>query len=261
MKTILADLHIHTALSPCASRHMLPRTIVHTCLDRGLTMIAICDHNSAANISAVAEAARRESGEALKVVPGIEVTTREEVHVLGLFPALEGALAVGESILETLPGNRLTEEPSNSAAAAPDNGQWILDWAGRRTATERHLLTAASGYGLEQAVNLIRRHGGFAVAAHVDRRAFSVLGQLGFFPETPRFFAAEISAAGVARMRKGKLSIEEMRASGLPLISGSDSHSPEEIACSYTVFRVTEPCFAELVLAIQGVGSRRCQIA
>jgi len=261
MKTILADLHIHTALSPCASRQMLPRKIVHTCLDRGLTMIAICDHNSAANVSAVTEAARKESGEALKVVPGIEVTTREEVHVLGLFPALEGALAVGESILETLPGKRLTEEPSIPAAANPGNGQWILDWEGRRTATERHLLTAASGYSLEETVNLIHRHGGVAVAAHVDRRAFSVLGQLGFFPEIPRFFAGEISAAGVARMKRGELQIEEIRAHDLPLISGSDSHSPEEIACSCTAFQVTEPCFAELILAIQGIGSRRCCIA
>jgi len=261
MKAILADLHIHTALSPCASRQMLPRTIVQTCMDRGLTMIAICDHNSAANVYAVAEAARRESGETLKVVPGIEVTTREEVHVLGLFPALEGALAVGQSILETLPGERLSEEQSIPAAANPGSGQWILDWEGRLTATERRLLTAASGYSLEEVVNLIRRQGGFAVAAHADRRAFSVVGQLGFFPETPRFLAAEISAAGVARMRKGKLQLQEVRAHDIPLISSSDSHSPEEIACSCTAFRVADPCLAELVLAIRGTGSRRCCIA
>jgi len=261
MRAILADLHIHTALSPCACRQMLPRKIVQTCLDRGLTMIAICDHNSAANIPALTEAAKRDSGGALKVVPGIEVTTREEVHVLGLFPALEGALAVGESILETLPGDGRAEEPSNPIEASPDSGQWILDWEGRRTATERRLLTAASGYGLEEAVDLIRRHGGFAVAAHVDRRAFSVLGQLGFFPETPRFLAAEISAAGVARMRKGELQIEKVRAHDLPLISGSDSHNLEEIACSCTAFLIAEPCFAELVLAIKGIGSRRCHIA
>ena len=261
MKTILADLHIHTALSPCASRQMLPRKIVQTCLDRGLTMIAVCDHNSAANVSAVTEAARREGGAALKVVPGIEVTTREEVHILGLFPALEGTLDVGQSILETLPGKRLTEEPSIPAAANPGNGQWILDWEGRRTATERHLLTAASSFSLEETLNLIRRHNGFAIAAHVDRCAFSVVGQLGFFPETPGFLAAEISAAGVARMRREKLQIEEMGTRDLPLISGSDSHSPEEIACSCTAFQIAEPCFAELVLAIQGIGSRRCRIA
>jgi hypothetical protein len=261
MKTFLADLHIHTALSPCASRQMLPRKIVRTCLDRGLTMIAVCDHNSAANVRAVTEAAEQESRGDLKVIPGIEVTTREEVHVLGLFPVIEGALAVGESILDTLPGKRLTGEPSITAADNHGSGQWILDWEGRCTATEQHLLTAASGYSLEETVNLILRHGGFAVAAHVDRRAFSVLGQLGFFPEIPRFFAAEISAAGVARLKRGELQIEGVRAQDIPLISSSDSHSPEQIACSCTAFQLAEPCFAELVLAIQGLGSRRCQIA
>ena len=79
--------------------------------------------------------------------------------------------------------------------------------------------------------------------------------------ETPRFSAAEISAAGVTRMRRGDLGIEEMRLHDLPLISGSDSHSPEEIGGSCTAFQVAELCFAELVLAIQGVGSRGCCIA
>ncbi len=261
MMAILADLHIHTALSPCASRQMLPQNIVRTCLQRGLTMIAVCDHNSAANVSAVAEAARRESGEALKVIPGIEVTTREEVHVLGLFPALQGALAVGENILKTLPQERPAEKSSNPGTDNAGCGQWILDAEDRRTGTELRLLTAASGYSLEEAVDLVRRHGGIAVAAHIDRRAFSVPGQLGFFPKTCQFFAAEISAAGAARTMAGELRMEEFRQWGLPLISGSDSHCLEEIACSCTAFVVAEPCFAELILAIQGIGSRRCQIA
>jgi hypothetical protein len=261
MTAILADLHIHTALSPCASRQMLPREIVRTSLARGLSMIAICDHNSAANVPAVSEAAKRESGEALKVIPGIEVTTREEVHILGLFPALEEALAVGERILETLPVEKAAEKPSNPGAENPGCQQWILDAEDRCSATERRLLTAASGYSLEGAVDLISRHGGIAVAAHVDRRAFSVLGQLGFFPETARFFAAEISAAGAARVRMKQLQMEEFRRWGLPLISSSDSHSLEEIACSCTAFRMVEPCFAELILAIRGIGLRRCQIA
>jgi predicted metal-dependent phosphoesterase TrpH len=261
MTVLLADLHIHTVLSPCASRQMLPRSIVRTCLDRGLTMIAICDHNSAANVRAVTEAAQRESGGALKVIPGIEVTSREEVHVLGLFPTLRGALAVGKSILETLPREKAAVKRPDPAAERHACQQWIVDAEDRRTGALRRSLTAASGYSLEEAVNLIRRHEGIAVAAHVDRRAFSVLGQLGFFPEKQRFFAAEISAAGAARGRVEKQWMEEFRRHGLPLISSSDSHSLEEIAASCTAFQVVEPCFTELVLAVQGIGSRRCQIA
>ena len=256
MTALLADLHIHTALSPCAARQMLPQNIVRTCRQRGLKMIAICDHNSAANVSAVAEAAERETGSALKVIPGIEVTTREEVHVLGLFPALQSALAVSESVLESLPRRKSAEQAPNPVGKDPDCQQWILDAADRKIGTEQRLLTGASGYSLSEAVTLIRRHGGIAVAAHIDRRAFSVLGQLGFFPETPQFSAAEISSAGAARGR-----IEEFRRYGLPLISSSDSHFLEDIACSCTTFMVAEPSFAELVLAIRGIGARRCQIA
>jgi DNA polymerase III alpha subunit len=261
MTVILADLHIHTALSPCASRQMLPRDIVRTSLRRGLSMIAICDHNSAANVRAVIEAAKREGGEALKVIPGIEVTTREEVHVLGLFPALEGALTVGDRILETLPGAKAVQRRSTLEPDNPGCQQWILDAEDRCSGMEQRLLTAASGYNLEEAVNLISRHGGIAVAAHVDRRAFSVLGQLGLFPETARFFAVEISAAGAARSRTEKQWLEKYRKYDLPLISSSDGHCLEEIAASCTAFRVVEPCFAEIVLAIQEIGSRRCQIA
>lgn len=256
MTALLADLHIHTALSPCASRQMLPRKIVSTAWERDLKMIAICDHNSAANLSAVAEAAERETGSGLKVIPGIEVTTREEVHVLGLFPALNSALAVSDCVLDSLPQQKSAEQRLSPVREDPGCRQWILDAEDRQTGTEQRLLTAASGYSLSEAVGLIREHGGIAVAAHVDRRAFSVLGQLGFFPETPRFSAAEISSAGVTRNR-----MEEFRQYGLPLISSSDSHFLEDIASSCTAFVVAEPSFAELVLAIQGIGSRRCQIA
>lgn len=256
MTALLADLHIHTALSPCASRQMLPRKIVSTAWERDLKMIAICDHNSAANVSAVAEAAERETGSGLKVIPGIEMTTREEVHVLGLFPALNNALAVSDCVLDSLPQRKSAEQRLSPVGKDPGCRQWILDAEDRQTGTEHRLLTAASGYSLSEAVGLIREHGGIAVAAHVDRRAFSVLGQLGFFPETPRFSAAEISSAGVARNR-----MAEFRQHGLPLISSSDSHFLEDIASSCTAFVVAEPSFAELVLAIQGIGSRRCQIA
>jgi hypothetical protein len=260
MIALLSDLHIHTALSPCASRDMTPRNIVRTCLQKGLDMIAVCDHNSAANAPAVAEAARRE-GAGLKVIPGIEVTTREEVHVLGLFPSLRDALAVGEHVLRSLPEARTEDRPSAQCGGDCPGCQWLLDAEDRRTGSEPRFLAAASGYSLGETVALIRRHGGLPVAAHIDRRAFSVPGQLGFFPQTPRFFAAEISAAAAARCRKEPALIEEFRKHGLPLISSSDSHFPEQIACSCTALVVAEPSFAELLLAIRAVGSRRCQIA
>ena len=246
----LADLHIHTALSPCASREMVPCAIVLTARQRRLDVIAICDHNTAANVSAVSRAAARETEGSLAVIPGIEITTREEVHVVGLFPALEPALDVSRRVLETLPwwdaGGRDFAECE----------QWILDDRDRRVGTERRMLAAASRYSLSEAVGLIRENDGVAVAAHVHRRAFSVLGQLGFFPQEPRFDAAEVSAEGVARGRA-----EELECHGIPLIASSDSHYLEDIGGACIALAVEGLGFPELVLAIRGAEGRGCVIA
>ena len=95
----MADLHLHTALSPCASREMTPQRIVREAMERGLDLIAVCDHNSAGNAGSVERAA----GGRPEVIAGMEITTREEVHVLGLFPGLQAALAAGAQVLAGLP--------------------------------------------------------------------------------------------------------------------------------------------------------------
>ena len=51
------DLHIHSALSPCAEVEMTPNNIVNMSLLKGLDMIAVTDHNSCGNIRAVMEVA------------------------------------------------------------------------------------------------------------------------------------------------------------------------------------------------------------
>ena len=82
LQILSADVHIHTCLSPCASLDMTPVKIVHEAARKNLAIIAIADHNSAANTAAVMKAAEKTG---LLVIPGIEVTTSEEVHLIGLF--------------------------------------------------------------------------------------------------------------------------------------------------------------------------------
>ena len=57
-------------------------------------MIAVCDHNSARNVAAVQEAA----GDHLVVLAGMEITTAEECHVVGLFPDAAAAEAAGAEV-------------------------------------------------------------------------------------------------------------------------------------------------------------------
>jgi hypothetical protein len=248
MRSFMADLHVHTALSPCASREMTPPRIVRESLDRGLDLIAVCDHNSAGNAGAVQRAAAGRP----EVIAGIEITTREEVHVLGLFPSAEAALLAGEQVLAGLPATG----PTAGARPWATGEQLLLDEEGNIRGLEPRMLAAASNLSLAQAVGLIRAHGGLAVAAHLDRRVFSVLGQLGFIPEDVRFDALEISAAGVARGR-----VPSFQGYGLPLVASSDGHFPEDIGASRTVLEAEAPSFIELTLALRADGGRRCGIA
>ena len=88
MRGLLVDLHLHTVLSACAEIEMIPPLIVQRALALYLDVIAITDHNTADNAGAVIEAAEVIAGPTLTVLPGIEVTTREEAHMLCLFDTL-----------------------------------------------------------------------------------------------------------------------------------------------------------------------------
>jgi len=224
---------------------MTPPAIVAAAREKGLAMIAICDHNSAGNVAAVQAAA----GRGLAVIAGIEITTAEEVHVLGLFPGAWAARAAGEAVRATLPD-------ATAAAAARFGPARVLDAAGRLVGHDGKLLSGASALDLNAAIALIHQRNGLAIAAHVDRPAFSVLGQLGGIPREARFDGIEVSAAGVAAGRGARLA-----GLGLPLVCGSDGHSLGEVGAGRTLLDAREPSFGELSLALRGLGGRGCVCA
>ena len=83
------DLHIHSCLSPCGDNESTPGNIVGMAVVKGLDVIALTDHNTCKNCAA-AMAIGKEYG--ITVIPGMELTTSEEVHVLCLFHTLEDAM-------------------------------------------------------------------------------------------------------------------------------------------------------------------------
>ena len=253
MITCGADMHIHTVLSPCASRQMRPRAIAREAMEKGLAVIAVCDHNSAANARAVREASEALGGPA--VFAGMEITTREEVHVLGLFPDDTAARAASDEVRDGLPLWRpLLSRASAAGRRAPE--QELVDANGNTTGIEEKMLAAASLFSLHETVLLIHRHQGLAIAAHMDRRSFSVPGQLGFLPPDVPFDGLEVSASGVAHGRAA-----EYASRGLPILCSSDGHFLIDIGCGWTALSVREPTFEELVLAMRGKDGRRCSIA
>jgi len=236
-----ADLHLHTALSPCADNEMTPPAIVERALAEGLAMIAVCDHNSARNAAAVQEAA----GARLAVVAGMEITTAEECHVVGLFPDAGAAEAAGAEVGATL-------EAADGGYEAFFGEQRVLAADGSERGREPLALATATPLDVNAVVALVHRHGGLAVAAHIDRRSFGVIGQLGFFPDDAGFDAVEVSKHVVP----GSPEDVACAAHGLPVLRCSDGHYLDDIGAARTTVRCELPGFAELALAIQGRDGR-----
>jgi len=185
----------------------------------------------------------------------MEITTREEVHVLGFFPDDTAALAASEEVRGGLPPWR-PFLPCASAGGARTPEQEVVDADGNVTGIEEKMLGSASLFSLGETVAMIHCHGGLAVAAHMDRRSFSVPGQLGFLPPGVPFDGLEITASGALA---GKAA--ELAAHGLPILCSSDGHFLSDIGAGFTVLDVEEPGFQELALALAGTGGRRCFLA
>lgn len=250
---ILADLHIHTGLSPCASEEMTPPAIVQAALRRGLAMIAVCDHNTSDNAAAVQAAARGQ----LAVLAGVEITTSEEVHVLGLFPDADRAEKAARDVRETLPD-------SNTDYFSRFGNQPIMNERGEVIGHEKKMLAMASRFNLSRAVKLITASGGLSIACHVDRKSYSVTSQLGIFPKDVAFDAIEVSpkyrpslplAAGAETA--GRIRFEDL---GFPMLRSSDSHFLSDIGTSCSELKIRKPAFDELALALKGQGGRSVRI-
>jgi len=232
-----ADLHIHTCLSPCADRDMVPTAIVARAKAMGLDMIGVCDHNSAENAAAVAQAGRRES---LAVIPGIEVTSREEVHLLGLFETENELARMQTLVYGHLPG------ANDEAAFGP---QTVVDSWDRPVGADARLLAGATTLSVEQVVEAIHGLGGLAIAAHIDRPGFGLVGHLGFIPAGLMLDAVEISPRSTVR-QWGRF----------PVVTSSDAHGLRDIGRSSTAFYVEQGSFEELAKALRGEGGRRVSL-
>jgi len=175
------DFHIHSALSPCADRDMTVNNIMQMSRLKGLDAVSVCDHNCAANLRA-AEAAAGKAG--VLFLPGIEVNTAEEVHVLAYFKDIESACGFGEMIYGALPDIKNNEQIFGQ--------QLVMDENDNVLGKMEKLLISAVPFSIGECVRLIGEYGGCAVPAHINREANSVLGNLGFLPADIRFTALEV---------------------------------------------------------------------
>lgn len=240
LKRFVADLHIHTCLSPCAEVDMTPLRIVERALARGLDMIAISDHNSAENVAVAVEVAAQGG---IALLPAMEVTSSEEAHVLAVFGTQEQAARMQEIVYRTLP---------EGFSGGVWGEQVVVNGRDEVVGFNQRPLFSATGLGLSALVGEIRSLGGLAIACHVDREAFSVIGQLGFIPDDVEFDALEVTRPA----ESGSLLSMYM---GLPRVCSSDAHRLDDIGSRTTSFYMEEASFEEVGRALKGIGGRSAQ--
>jgi len=239
-----AELHVHTVLSPCAEVEMIPPLIVQEALELGLELIAITDHNASANIAAVRKAAE---GTPLTVLPGMELQTREEVHLLCLFDTLE---QIGE--WQALVSAALPSIPND-----PDHfgGQFVVDETGDFIRHEDQLLLVSADLGLDEAILEVTRRGGLAIPAHVNRRANGLIANLGFVPTGVPIEALEISR----HLTPEQACRQFPQLASFPLIRSGDAHRLSELL-GVNEFTIQAPTIAELRLALAHKDGRSYRI-
>lgn len=212
-----ADLHIHSCLSPCGSLEMSPRAIVSQARERGLDLIALTDHNSALNCPAFAAACLEFGQPALF---GLEVMTREEVHILCLFSTVAQALELGERIYRLLPDVENDPERMGDQVYV-DAQDVILGEVGK-------YLGNAADLSIADLEHLVLDADGLFIPAHIDRPAFSMTSQLGFLPD------GSYTAVEVSRYPP------EDPVEGYTIITGSDAHYLESIGTKPFRFNAEE---------------------
>jgi PHP family Zn ribbon phosphoesterase len=234
VRVLHADLHIHTCLSPCAEREMSPLELTRLARERGMDIIGICDHNSVENVTAVTRAAERVG---LAVIGGMEITSREEVHLLAFFQNGVGLEAVQNIVYKNLPGEN-----------DPDifGEQIVMDEHDNVIRHNKRLLIGATDLRLDELVRIVHELDGIAIASHVDRPSFSILSQLGFIPENLELDGVEISCEKVPSLP-----------AGLPVIASSDAHRHEEIGSRHTCFFIENGTVSEISMALNQVEGRR----
>ncbi len=221
---IAYDFHIHSCLSPCGDKDMTPQNIGNMAKIMGYNAIALTDHNTCGNCDALIKVGK-ELG--ITVIPGMELCTSEEVHIVCLFPELEKALEFSDYVYETLPP--VKNKPSVFGE------QIIMNENDEITGTEEKLLITASNISCAKVVSKVKEFGGICYPAHIDRSSFSIISNLGTIDEGFGFSCAEIFDIS----KEQELKMKHPQLNNLKIISDSDAHYLENM-------RIPENCYIDI---------------
>lgn len=208
------DFHLHSCLSPCGDNDMTPYNLVNMAKILGMDAIALTDHNTAQNCRAAINVGEKIG---LTVIPGMELCTSEEVHVVCLFDDVKNAEDFSKYVLSTVPPVKNRPEIFGD--------QIIMDEGDGITGTQELLLTTASGISIENAVQIVGEYGGICYPAHIDRNSYSVISNLGMITPEMNFNAVEMTEKANQNEYKKKYPIIK----NMPVFVSSDAHYLENM--------------------------------
>ena len=230
------DFHIHSCLSPCGDVDMTPGTIAGMAKLAGYDVIALSDHNSSKNCPAFLKACH-EYG--ITGIPGMELNTRDEVHILCLFSDLDAAMRFDEFVYRRLPD--IDNKPEMFGE------QLIMDEYDKILGTEKKLLINAADIGIYEVGAIVTGLSGVAIPSHIDRSSFSLLSNLGFYDRTLGFDVVELTCTADLN----RMVVNNPELDGLRFVVNSDAHVLAAIQDASKVIetRGTEP--ADIIEAIK----------
>jgi PHP family Zn ribbon phosphoesterase len=234
------DLHIHSALSPCAENRMTPEEVLKKIIGLGIEVFSITDHNSGFNAAAFDAAA---SDKDILFIPGIELQSSEEVHLLGYFPEIK---ALNDFCSETVKSGLLSDM-KNQPSIFGD--QIRIHVSGEPFGEDPSMLSMPLTLSLNELVRSIHDFKGIAVAAHVDR-GFSVISQLGYLPPELKIDAVEVGDIS----KIDSIQADFLNNRNLNIISSSDSHYLDMMKTSKMKLWLDKPDIKSCINCIKGEG-------
>lgn len=203
------DVHIHSCLSPCSDEDMTPNNIVNMSLLKELDIIAITDHNTLKNCEVAMKIAEDKN---IIVIPGVEVQTIEEVHLVCLFRNLESAKRF----------NKVLDQKMLKIKNKPEKfgNQWIMNAKDEVIECEDQLLITSVNMTIQEIINLVNLLNGVVFPAHIDRGYASIMTNLGFIPDEYQFRYIEVSKNDTAK----KFLSDDVLKNKYYILRNSDAH-------------------------------------
>lgn len=223
---------------------MIPPLIVQSALQCGLNLIAITDHNASDNVAAVMKAAEDTE---LAVLPGMELQTQEDVHVLCLFDTLDQLRELQTMVDQNLPDIKNNVDYFGE--------QFVVDHTGEFLRRKEQLLLTATQLSFDQVFQAVSDLGGLFIPAHVNRQVFGLIYHLGFVPPDLPIEALEVSRhVTIDQVKKDYPQLK-----GYPLIQSGDVHYLDGFL-GVNQFFIAEPTISEMKMGLKGEKGRRFSI-